>query len=265
MSVQVKERPNSRQRSDKPWKAMREYVVHGTGDEGYAHALVRDFSPTILTAPDAILYRHSYQVQEVGHLLWNVSVSYTEKDKENGSYTFSFDATAGTVRARTSKQTVARYPEDAADHKGLINVDKDGKVEGADIVIPALKLVVEFQHPKGFITIPQTKLLARTVGKSNSTEFLTFAPGEVLLVGVTGSVGSESPAALQYSLACSENATGLNIGDISGIAKDGHDLIWCTYEDYTTDDGKAATRPLAAYVERLYDRVNLAAILGFGG
>jgi hypothetical protein len=158
-----------------------------------------------------------------------------------GSFQLSFDTTGGTVHITASKQTIAAYGTGATvnDHKQSIGVtgpDKDP--EGADVVIPVLKLTATFKHPQGIITLPQIKNLARWTGKVNSDTFLTFAPGEVLFLGCTGSEGTDSPTDIQYHFACSENLTGLSIGGITVANKLGHHLYWIQFQSGVTPDGE---------------------------
>ena len=62
----------------------------------------------------------------------------------------------------------------------------------------------------------------------------------------------------------SPNRTGITVGDITGIAKKGWEYLWVRYED--AEDSTAKTlvkRPVAAYVEKVYESGDFAA-LGIG-
>jgi hypothetical protein len=93
------------------------------------------------------------------------------------------------VHITASKQTIAAYGTGAAttDHMQSIGVtgpDKDP--EGADVVIPVLKLTATFKHPQGIITLPQIKNLARWTGKVNSDTFLDVRAGRRSFSGLHG-------------------------------------------------------------------------------
>lgn len=200
-------------------------------------------------------------------MLYDVTIPYgVPTTGTAGSVHLSFDTTGGTIHITASKQTIAAYGSGAAiaDHQQAIGVtgpDKDP--EGSDIVIPVLKLTATFRHSQGVITLPQIKNLARWTGKVNSDTFLTFAAGEVLFLGCTGSEGTDQPTEIQYHFACQENLTNLSIGGITVANKLGHHLYWIQYKPAIANN--AGTRqPKAVYVERVYDTLPMAASLGFG-
>jgi hypothetical protein len=85
----------------------------------------------------------------------------------------------------------------------------------------------------------------------------------VLFLGAEGSQGTDAETEVTYHFAAEKNLSGLVIGAISGIQKDGHDLLWLTWEDEVTPEGYPALKPRTVYVERVYERVNFAALFGF--
>jgi hypothetical protein len=238
-----------------------EYVAAGESDRFTVRAYAQAATPAIIVTNEGLMHRQDIQLDPQGRDIFYITVPYAKKKKD--SYTLSFDTMGGTVRIKASRGTIAKYPSTATDHKGMIGVKPDGEVEGLDIVIPALKISVEATHPAGTISLAQIKLLAQTTACVNSDVFLTFAPGEVLFLGCSGREGTDIETTVSYHFACSQNASGLSIGDIAGIVKDGHDAAWISYKA-AEDSGKPATQPLAVYVERVYQRVALSTILGFG-
>ena len=77
-----------------------------------------------------------------------------------------------------------------------------------------------------------------------------------------GSEGTDTEAEVMCSVAASANVTGLTIGDIGSIAKNGHQVLWIAYKD-ADDSGKPAVQPQSVYVERVYDEIDVLAALGF--
>jgi len=169
------------------------------------------------------------------------------------------------VHIMASKATVGAYGGAAAttDFDGMIGVNQDS-VDGVDIVIPTLKITATFTHEVGIITLPRIKQLARATGKVNSDTFLTFAPGEVLFAGCTGTEGVVSPTTIGYQFLCSENASSLTIGGIASIVKKGHDYVWIRFKDAVVG-GLPVKKPRSAYVERVYDTTAFVPLFGFGG
>ena len=166
----------------------------------------------------------------------------------------------------TAWRFVQRYaPDTSADtHAELDELIGLAVNYARDFVVPALKLTVHFKHPAGIITIPQIKNLARYTGTVNSDTFLTFAPGEVLLLGAKGSEGSDTESEVAYELACSENLQNKVIGGITVAQKQGWDVYWIQFKNDAAGN-QPVTKPEYIYVERVYDRIPFAASLGFGG
>jgi hypothetical protein len=264
MAFSIRERPNSRDSTNSPPAVTLRYVAQGEHSSGIVNAYALGATPAIVVHRNAILYRQDVQLEPAGYDVYYITVPYAQKKKENGSFHLSFDTSGGTLNLKASKQTVASYPEGAPDHGGAIGVKSNKEVEGADVVIPALKLSVKFSHPAGIVTIPRIKQLARWTGNVNSDTFLTFSPGEVLLLGAKGSEGSEAETEVSYDFACSENLQNKVIGGITVAEKQGWDLYWVAFKN-DVDGSRPVTKPEYIYVERVYDRIPMAASLGFGG
>lgn len=265
MTFQWAEVPNSRESTAEPPTISFNFRASGTQDESFVHAYAMAATSAIYPTIYGSLYRQDIRVTPNGFNQWGVSVPYARKGNKppTGQWTFSFDTTGGSFHIKASKETVNSYGTSPPDYKQLIGVNGDD-VEGADIVIPALKINVTYKHPQGVVTIGMAKTLARLTGKVNNSTMLTCDAGEVLYLGSTGSDGSEAEAEVGYQFAMSENLQGQVIGAITGIEKDGWDVAWIKWKD-AVDGGKAVKQPEFIYVERVYERVDLASALGFGG
>lgn len=209
------------------------------------------------------------------------SYSYAEDDDGNNHLIFTathstrpaiaimrwgFDTTGGTIKLTASKNT-SRYPatgRTAPDFKGAIgvkNTGKDAEPEGVDIVIPGLKLTMTYRWPAGSKDLAYVKDVAALTGRTNAAAFYDFDIGELLFMGMTGELSPVGTNEFQYHFLASSNATGLTIGDITGIAKKGHDYLWVCFEaDQDTSAKKLVQRPLAAYVERVYDPADFSVL-----
>jgi hypothetical protein len=262
MVFRFKERPTSRRSAKNQFELQ--YVAAGATDEYYVRGYALAATPAIVNTPEGTLYRQDLSIDWQASDIAYVSVPYAERKKENGTFRLSFDTTGGTLTIKCAKEHIATFPSTGApNHGGAINVHGD-EVDGTDIVVPALKITAHFTHPAGIITLPQIKHLARTTGKSNSDNFLTFAPGEVLFLGCSGSEGTDAPTEVAYQFAMSENLQNHVIGGISVLAKAGWDVAWIQFKDDVSNN-KPVKPPEWIHVERVYDRVPLALALGFGG
>lgn len=203
------------------------------------------------------------------HGLWEVTANYRTNESQqeppqSGDSSYSFDTTGGTQHITQSKQTVSGYGAPGIpaipDFDEAISVTEDG-VEGVDVTIPVFSYTETHFVPAASVTSGYVNTLFNLTGRVNSGSFKGFAAGEMLFLGASGSKrSSEDFWEITYRFACSPNATGLNVGPITGIAKKGWEYLWALYEDVEDGDAKRIVkRPVAAYVERVYDAGN------FGG
>lgn len=179
---------------------------------------------------------------------------------------WSFDTSGGSIRLTTSRSTT-RYAisgRTAPDFQNAIGVKKN-EPEGVDVVIPALKLTATYRHPAASTLVSVAnidayiKLLASRTGTTNNGIVGSYAAGELLFLGATGEYVPDKPNEFQYHFAASANATGLTIGSIASVAKKGHDYLWVLFEDDEDSSAKKLVqRPLAAYVEKVYDESDFA-------
>jgi hypothetical protein len=203
-------------------------------------------------------------VEEEGTHHWFFTAKYQSKALES-LLRIGWDSTGGTVKLTASRGTnrFAASGRTAPDFKGAIGV-KGGEPEGVDVTVPVLKLVFSYKWPKGVVNLAYVKSMAGMVGTTNSAGWQTFAAGELLFLGSSGELDATSPTDVQYHFAASKNASGLSIGDIAGIAKQGHQYLWVAFESSEdTSAKKLVQRPLGAYVETVYGTSDFSS-LGIG-
>jgi len=245
------------------------YVVRGTGDDTAAHTAVEAQAPLSHNG----LVRDDIDVEELGDQLWLASVRYQRADdplEEEGDSSFSFDTTGGTQRVTQSLQTVSTYAptgETPVDHQGAIGVGSDGRVEGVDVVVPVYAFSETHVLPAATVTNAYKGNLFSLTGRMNSGAFRGLDAGECLFAGANGrrqGTATDDPWELTFYFRASPNRTNLTVGPITGISKLGWDYLWVMYEPVEDTTAKAiATRPRAAYVERVYE-VGDFNLLGIG-
>lgn len=251
-----------------PPTETRRLKIDGVTDKDVAVSYAIASTPSLIATAYGILFRDDVRVTQTAYNQWTVEVPYGVKKNVIGDWTWDFDTTGGTVHITQAKEELRRYPTATApDQLGSIAVDGD-EVKGVEIIIPAMKINVQFKHPLGVVTLAKAKFLSDMTGKTNSDTFLTFAPGEVLFLGARGSDGSEAEATISYQFAMAANVTGQTIGSIAGVAKRAWEVAWIRYQDtITVADSKDNPTRVAKYVyiDRVYDEIAMAAALGFGG
>jgi hypothetical protein len=260
--------PDGIQSTSQEPSETRRYKIADVSNKNTAQAYAIASTPAIISTVHGILYRQDVQVSQAAWDQWMVEVPYGTRKNITGDFTWDFDTTGGTLHITQAKQEVARYPAaDAPNQKGAIAVDGD-EVKGTEIIVPAMKININFRHPLGIITIPRAKFLGDITGTVNIDPFLTFAPGEVLFLGARGSDGTDAEATVSYQFAMAKNQSGMTIGNIANVAKKAWEVAWVRYSDsVVTVGGKdVPTRePKFVYIDRVYEEIAMAAALGFGG
>jgi hypothetical protein len=239
------------------------------------HAIGGEDLPAIEDARDAItdpgcpfniFIRDGMPIEELAHETRSDHILFTAKYNaiipEVGKYTVSIDTGGGTFTQTQAYKTLkfgrtpagASKPLDPPDFKNSIDV-QDGVINGAERIIPALRINVRAKIHRDFITSPfaYSLLVARMTGRVNQAAFGGAAPGELLFAGASGEVVSTDPM-LSFAFIYSPNVTGLTIGDIKNISKKGHEHLWFNYRSYTDPTSKLSIQiPNAAYSSQIYE------------
>ena len=145
-------------------------------------------SPASVFTPVGQLWRKDVKVIPNGFANYRVEVSYEQKKHTTGDWTFSFDTTGATFNIKIAREHLNSdfapgvSESDVLGHHGAIGVKEDGDCEGADIVVPALKLTVTYRAAVGIISMAYMKLLAGATGCTNSNPFIGFDAGELLFL-----------------------------------------------------------------------------------
>ena len=198
--------------------------------------------------------------ERIADKIWNFTAEYKQREPEPGQYTISIDTTGGTVM-QTYSYTEQRYAASgvtAPAMNGAIDV-QDGKPQGVQRVIPALKITIRAKIKSAKITtvggaMAYAKRIADLTGTVNSgAMFNVFSAGELLFLGASGDVIADNPS-LSFTFAASKNVSNMSIGNISGITKYGHDYIWFSFKK-EKDSGTSlpVMAPRGAYVNRIYE------------
>jgi hypothetical protein len=223
------------------------------------------------------LRAESYSVDYLGDDAWHVEIQYEKvgadaQEPDPLRRSRSFDTSGGTqhitqaienvtvTTSKTGTTTVTSagetmFPSGAPSMNGAIGVDGNS-VNGVDIVVPALSWTEAYDVPHAYITSDYIKGVAGLTGSVNKQAFRTFAAGEVLFAGASGSQEwddqkGNGPWNLSFKFVASPNVTAQKIGDITGVTKKGHQYLWVRYED-AVSSGQLVKKPKAVYVNNVY-------------
>jgi len=228
-------------------------------------------------------YVDSYALSYLGDDAWQLTLNYTKEGAEDDQQaeplkrSRSFDTGGATqhitqglsVGAGNTLDFEKRFPSNAANQSGAIGVDGD-TVAGVDVVVPQLAWTETYDVPNRYVTSDYIKKISGLTGATNDQPFRTFARGEVLFLGCSGSQEWDSdrgdgPWSLSYKFLASANAgvgqylPALRIGSITDIEKKGHEYLWVRYED-DVNANVLLRKPKAVYVNRVYREADFGTI-----
>jgi len=232
------------------------FVLTGVFDELAAYNVALASSSAFRSG----LWRNNIKASHEGNGCWRGTVSYGQFQRAVGKWNLNFDTTGGTLHITHSKAQRNKYGTGAPDTRAIGS--HDGQVDGCDIIIPALKLTWTFRHALGAVPLSRIKQLAGFTGYTNNDTWMTFDANELLFLGCTGSMGSDTETDIAYNFAASQNVTGLTIGSISSIAKKGHDYLDVIWKD-AVDTGADVKQAKYVYAHRVYDETAFATLMGF--
>ena len=223
------------------------FAVTGTTDDAVVRAAVEAKSPATYLG----LVRKEITCRPSGAGNWEASARYQAEIRDSQ---YTFDTTGGTQHITQSRETLGKYApagKTAPDCKGAIGVSPDS-VDGADIVVPTYSFSETHFIPEALVTPAYKAILFYLTGKVNNAPWHGFARGEVLFLGASGSNRGDGYWEISFRFSASPNMTNLQVGSITIPAKPGWAYVWFRYQD-TSDAHQLIKRPVAAYVERVYD------------
>jgi len=235
------------------------YWVDGTDDYEEAFAALVAQSPNSL-GPLARMSLRVEPTEASSH--WDGSVRYGTRQgqapPEEADPTFTMDIGTATTHITQSLETVNSYTAAgvrASDRKQVIGGKPDGSVDGVDKLIAQASWTETHYLPKSRVNRAYFLTLYNLVARMNAGTFRNFARGEVIYIGGTLTKRRSAPDwECQFKFLPLPNATGLEVGDITGIEKLGHDYLWVYYEveKILSDPPIMVTIPKEVLVERLY-------------
>lgn len=240
------------------------FLVSETNDDAVA------LSQTLLAAPpihDGLIITDPVSVEQIGPTFFLTTVHYGETDEDEpepqtSDVEFSFDLSLTNQRTLYSISTVATHKSpsvpSAPNHNKAINVTHDGTIEGVDVREPQGSFQYTFYPGTIDVTEAYQRLVETLVGKVNSVSFKSRPAGEVMLVGASGRVRTTKDWEISFKFDRRTNVTGILIGDIPSFSADGFDYVWVYRRlDDDTASKTLVKKPIAAYVERIYERSDL--------
>lgn len=273
----LRERDNSRESvtnllTGQTTSVVLHYVIDDVVDDLAAKSLL--ISSTPATYDDLIReeigIRPIFVDTEILAGRWDAFVRYVQPSYNVGDSSYEFEIAGETVNRKFALAHVADFGKPGvpankiANHRGAINVGKDGQPDGADVRVPIWNWSETFIFAPAAITAAfKQNLYAVCVAPVNNAAFRGFAAGEVLYLGTTGRYSrSQGYWELTYRFAASPNVTNLTVDTITGVAKKGWEFGWVEFEP-VKDGTNLVARPEFVHVEKNYAESDFT-LLGIG-
>jgi hypothetical protein len=235
-----------------------------TGEEEEALLALRAAAPA--TLGDLTIKQAKIEERLVdGWYLGTVSYGSAEQNKDTDESSFSFDTTGGTFNVKHAISQTGFAVGTAPDVANGINVTAEG-VEGVDVVLPQYAFSETHYIDDADVDDTYKGVLFALTGTVCDDNFKGGAAGEILFMGAQGQKRGRGDWEITFNFGASPNVTGLTIGTITGINKQGWDYLWATYQKEPVGAGadKALmSMPKAVYVAKVYPDADHS-LLGIG-
>jgi len=240
-------------------RARLRYHVDGATTATEAYLLAKAASPITFSG----LVKQDVEVEELGTGYYECSVLYgiAEMGEPGQAPTWSFEIGTESFKLTQSLGT-RNYPTGTdCDHKGAINVRKDGQgvtIEGAEIFIPVFTWEeTHYYQPATVASYGFIQLCEGIVAHTNLNAFRVWQPCELILLGISGASRGEEAVPVTFKFATSRTRLSFAIHDITAIDKKGWEYLWVEY--YPKENATALTsRPKAVHVEKVYEDADFA-------
>jgi len=246
-------------------KITHEYQLIGTANEFPDEEAAAIYLYNNVPVFFAGAWLEDIQISPKGNGLFYVTCPYGPLPRFPGNgvdFRLNFRTTGGTVHISTSRKMVAKYDTGSPTAPDTVIIGQDGA--GAEITVPAQMRSYAFTYSAGVVTEAAMDYWEDITGSVNSVTWHLRPPGEVLFLGAEGDTTekADSSSSVTFHFAMSRNKTGLTIGSITGIDKQGHDLI-----DIHTKTAVISSQDVQEakfiYIQRPYERMNFKDYLGF--
>lgn len=210
---------------------------------------------------DQVLGPGSYKIRAVYDVLSTTGGSGSRKPEP----TFSFDTGGGTTHMSQSLKTKGKYAASghtAPDFGGAIEVDENDTVKGIDITTPIFNFNETHYFTASEVSTNYKNTLADLTGRVNNSAFRGNPAGTVLFLGAAGTrrgIRSTDLWEINFKFAVSPNKKNLTIEGITITEKEGWDYMWFRYEAELSGNSRIK-KPVAAYVEEIYERRSFGAL-----
>jgi len=229
------------------------YIVIDTDDESEAREKVKAEAPAAFEG----LVRKTLTGKRIGAKAFHFDVAYGDADCSADDTVFSFNTQGGVGKAMYAHNTT-RYGT-CPEVNNAVNITTNGEtqtIEGYDVVVPALEFQLRHCFDPADLTMAYIKTVSRLTGTINAAPFKNYDEGELLFVGADGNAEGTIRGEIEFAFMAKENLENLSIGDVNGIDKKGHQILWPWNRDKVAEDQAGRKwimpAPKGIYVQDVY-------------
>jgi len=251
------------------------YHVLGSDVDGDIKTAILAKAPALFSANGIDLVLDDISKTQIGPEFWAAEVSYIDPEKQEdkekraeNTLVASWDTTGGTQHISTSLETrgSARrsLSHDPPENFGkAIEVTENG-VNGTDVVVPLLRLELEYKFPNASVTDAYIRKLRDLTGTTNNGTFKGWEQGDLLFLGSSGRQATKGGITARFIFAAGKAITGSfgyydEAGDPADLTKRAHDHLWYYFAREAGDES-IVQRPKWLYIERVYEETDFAEI-----
>lgn len=256
-------------------EVRRRYIVGRFASFNAVRSFVEPYLPLYCIGAGSLAYwvRQALNIQGVGNGYYDITAVYRTKGfandqggEQNGEQQDPDNFVAGSIAWDTSGHTEhitqaksqVKFPGDAGDFHGAINVSGDS-VLGVDVVRPQMRYSETWIFPTAkALECSYVGKVYELTGTVNQANFRCFKPGECLFLGARGQWSDNAPyVAITYEFEARPNITwGEDNQPFEGAGatgeKQGWEHLWIRYES-GEDADSIIKKPIAAYQSKVYD------------
>lgn len=238
--------------------------VFGAADEIEAYAaLAAAPIPALYTFPSGkIAYLANVQIKDVYEstreqdLTHEATLSYSYKAPITaGDIEYEFEVAAQSVTLTHAIDTTAYTGggRTAPNFNKGINISPDGKIQGISVERAQFSFQVTKHWPAASVTQAYQIVLANLASRVNNASFYGLPAGSVKFLGARGRLsGDKFP--ITYRFEYSPNETGVTVGDITGIARQGWQYLDVYRRTISDDTAKKKTEvPHSVYIHKVFE------------
>jgi hypothetical protein len=247
------------------------YVIEGSENPVEAEAAALAIVPLTRTGRAGTLKRRGLTIRHIGYKVYEADAHYDAGDGNDWTFRVSVRGKMQKILVGEHVATFKRSDDtlpDTPNHKGLINVRPDGKVEGIEIPVPATYLTISKRFEAGVITPQYVDNLDSLSFCTNNATWPSgpfgWEEGRLLFLGAELVDGRYTPLDIDLNFELGKHLVDVTKNDVT-FSKKAHDVLWWEEKPAKTFESSSGTKsyvPKYAHVERVFDSASYA-IFGF--